>query len=503
IMNGNNISGYYLFYEVDKIDKEMRTYMLQILDENLEEVSRKRMRNSKNVYLADAAFNDSLIMLKFHDFKEKKYTFKAYDLNGERAKGGSRKLDKKTYAPPLFLQGKKGDSHDGALFAVPRKGFVQYAAVKNKKWGYIIDFLGGSREKSWKYRSDKNADIIHFTNHITANEEMILVNVSKAKNGFGKNVNSALLALDVATGDKIFEVDFEPEKPIQIVNGFIDEIQEEIIIFGMFYKEGAKTFKAKSQGLFAYSLDFKGNVKSQRYISWEEDVSQFIKMNKNGKMKNSEYLAFHNIVRTADGKILVVGEQYSKKVDGGKIAGGILSGLAAGALAGATGGNVGTSGAGPTTFSKFVIDDLMVFTLDAQLNLESVETIEKGQTEMELPGAFMSPQVLAYFAYAYNAFDYAFTQHNEDESIITFGYLDYERVKGEKNGYALGSVSYIDGELSTDKIPLNRDAAALRILPAIPGYVAIFEVIAEKKKGKGLKKKWVRTLNMRLEKINY
>ena len=500
IKNGNDISGYYLFYETDKAAKGKRAYTLQILDEQLEEVNRKRMNLSESIYLVEAAFNDSLIMFKFLDTEENKYTFKAYDLNGERAKGGSRRLDKKNYAAPVFLQSKKGPNHNGAFFSVPQKGFVQYAAYKNKKWGYIIDFLGGSREKSWKYKSDRNADLVLGASHITATENTILAKLAKAENGFGKNVTTALLALDVNTGEKVFETDFESDKPIEIVNGFIDEDKEEVVIFGLYFEEGAKTFKSKSRGLFAYTLDTKGSVKGQKYISWEEDVSEFVEMNKKGKMKGAEYIAFHDIVRTSDGKVIVLGEQYAKKVDGGAIAGNLI----AGAISNALGGSVYNNSSG--NFTKFVIDDLMVFKFSEDFTLESVDVIEKGKSDVGLPSDGMNPQRLAYLAKSLNAFDYSYTQVHEDHSAVTFAYLDYERRSGESNGYSFGAVTYADGEIATDKIKLDGGKNKwVRILSAIPGYVAIVEIemVKEKQKGLKLKKKKLHTLNMRLEKVNY
>ena len=500
IKNGNDVSGYYLFYETDKAAKDKRTYTLQILDEQLEEVSRKRMNLAKSVYLVEAAFNDSLIMFKFFDTTEDKYTFKAYNMNGERAKGGSRKLNKKTYTAPLSLQSKKGQNHNGAFFSVPRKGFIQYAGCKNKKWGYVIDFFGGSREKSWKYKSDKNADILLSTSHITATENIILANLVKSENGKAKKVTSALLALDVNTGEKVFETDFETDRPIEVVNGFIDEDKEEIVIFGLYFEEGAKTFKAKSRGLFAYSLDMKGNVKEQKYISWEEDVSEFVKMNKKGKMKGSEYIAFHDIVRTSDGKVLVLGEQYAKKIDGGAIATGAIIGAIA------SGVGLGSAYNNNSNFTKFVINDLMLFKFSKDFTLESVDVFEKGKSDIGLPSDGMKPQLLAYLARSMNAFDYSYTQIHEDHSAVTFTYLDYERRSGESNGYSFGAITYVDGEVATDKIKLDGGKNKwVRILSAVPGYVAIVEIetVKEKQKGLKLKKKKLHTLNMRLEKVNY
>src|SRR5690606_19389648 len=71
------------------------------------------------------------------------------------------------------------------------------------------------------------------------------------------------------------------------------------------------------------------------------------------------------------------------------------------------------------------------------------------------------------------AFDYQYTQKNNDSSVLTVGYINFERRKGEKNGYVFGAITYTDGKYSTDKIDLLSDATSVHVLPAKPGYVMI------------------------------
>ena len=475
IMNGNDVSGYFVFYEVDKVDRKNRKFLLQILDENLETVAKKTIVKSKHVELADAAFNNQHIMLKFFDPKEKTYSFKSYDLKGEKGRSAVRELKKKEYNKPLFMRGEGVISHGNAFFAVPDQGFVQFASVKNKKWGYIIDFIGVDAKSSWKYKSKKDADILQFANYLTANEDMIISNITLAENGFGKGGESAVLAVDVKTGKKIFQKNFGGKKPTQIINGFIDEDREELFIFGLYYDEGAKvSAKAKSRGLFAYTLGYDGKIKTKKYLSWEKDVSKHLKMNKKGKMDGGTYINFHDIIKTADGKILAVGEQYSKNLDGLGVAANILGG-----------------GGAPVT--KLVIKDMMVFQLNAELDLEDVKVFEKSPSDVRLNIEFVSPQVMAYIAEAYGYFDYSFTQTNEDNSLATFGYVNWEKRKGEKNGFTYGAVSYTDAGYKEDDIRLKREKkVGVRVLPAIPGYVTLVEFDAKEK-----------TINFRMEKINY
>lgn len=495
IKNGNTLNGYYLFYEIDQIDKKKRSYNLEILDENLEQVAKKKINQNVGIELVEAAFNDTLVMFKFHDPTEKRYIFKAYDLMGQKAKGGSRKFEKDKYFPPIDMYGGKGEGHIGSLYAVPGQGFVQYASKKNKKWGYIIDFMGPTREASWKYRSKKNEENLLFASHIFANKNYLLTNISEAKNGFGKGIHSNVLLLDVKTGEKIFQTSLGTERPTQIVNGFIDEINNTVTVFGLYYKEGIKSsVKAKSRGIFSATLDMKGEFLDQSFISWEEDFAEFLPVNKKGKLKGSEYIAFHDFIKASDGKTLIIGEKYGKKADAGGIAMNILGGV----LTNATGGYASAWG----RLTEFVVDDLVIMKLDADKKLESVELIEKTPTDLGLPDGPMSPQLLAYLARLNNGFDYSFTQQNEDQSLISFVYLD-ETDNKKDNAVKLGSINYLDGEFTTDQLELSGKSSLVRVLPAVPGYIAVFEIEPIKKKTKGKRKKSYNKLNYRLEKINY
>ncbi len=484
IQGENGVAGYYMFYETDKIDKKTRAYSLQILDNNLEEVARKKIRGKPNTDLVEAAFNGKNIMLKFYDSKENQYKFKSYDMNGVRAKGATRKLSKKEYRAPLYFQGKKGDNHGNALFAIPDKGFVQYASVKNEKWGYIIDFIGG--EQRWKYKSSKKSDVIEFAQYVTADSSILINTLAKFKNGFAKGWETSILAIDVNTGDKIFETELDNDIAVSILNGFLDQDKKEILLFGVYFDQGDKVTKAKSKGLYVVSYDMEGNLKKKKTISWAEDASELIKMNKNGKMEGGKYITFHDIVRTADGKIIAVGEQFKKAANTGGIVGNLLVGVIAGGL-----GATNTSPA--FNLSELQIDDMMTFQLSEDLELEDITIIEKEKSSASVPGAgWESPQLMAYLANSMGAFDYSFTQKNEDNSVVSFGYMNWDRRPGEKNGYTFGSITHADGTQTTDEIKLSGSADRVRVIPAQEGNVLVIEYFRKDKK-----------LDIRFEQINF
>ena len=475
IKDEKGVVGYYFFYEVDKIDRKTRVFELKILDANLEEIVNKKIKSGKKTSLIEAKFNGSAIMLKFMEKKgrTKMYKFKTYALDGDEGKTITRKLSKKEYKPPFYINSKRGINHGNALFPIPGKGFVQYAAVKNKKWGYIIDYLG--EENSWAYKSEKTSKMLEYTQYIAADEDLLLSSLSKFKNSWGKGQHNSILAIDVNTGEKIFENVLHKTKPISILNGFIDRANNEIVVFGIYYKDKAKTHKAKSKGIYISSLDLQGNVKQEKFLSWEKGAKRFMKRDKKGKNRKGRYLTFHDIVRTKDGKIIALGEQFRKQIDGAAIVGSFLSG-----------------GNSKLNASKLMIENFVAIQLNSDLKVEKVKIFKKKKSTAKVLGmGFESPQLMAYLAKAQGAFDYAFTQQNEDHSVTSFGYIFWERRKGEKNGYSFGVINYADGKFSTDKIKLKGKASVIKILPGPVGYILVVEYQKKKKK-----------LDMRLEKIN-
>ncbi|HHH49535.1 MAG TPA: hypothetical protein ENK52_01000 [Saprospiraceae bacterium] len=397
-------------------------------------------------------------------------------MQGVRARGGSRSFDKnKIYSP--------------SIFAIPSKGFIQYASVKNEKRGYIVEFLAPVRENAWKYKSDRKAETFQSAGYITATQNILISKIAVSKNIFGKDSHNSILALDVNTGKKIFETDLGTKVPVDITNGFIDEANKEITVFGLYYKKGDKIVKDKSKGLFAYALDFEGKIKTTKYLSWEDNVNPFLPMDKRGKSNNPQFLYFHDIIKTKDGKIIAVGEQFYKAVSGKAVALKMLSSI----ITGSSRGRLQSSSKGGV--SKLVIGDLSLFTFDKDFNLEGVNFVEKSKSDFYGPSDFSSAQVIALFAKIEGAFDYSFTQTNEDHSIIIINYLDYERRTGEKNGYTLGAINYVDGSFTTDKVKFDGEVDKVKIFPAKHGYVCIVEINHQKKK--------MNTLKMRLEKINY
>src|SRR5690606_34399499 len=63
IIKGNEVQGYYMFYQLDKADKANNNYQIKFLDQNLNEVATTKLTDSKYLYLQEASFDGEFVML--------------------------------------------------------------------------------------------------------------------------------------------------------------------------------------------------------------------------------------------------------------------------------------------------------------------------------------------------------------------------------------------------------------------------------------------------------
>lgn len=201
-------------------------------------------------------------------------------------------------------------------------------------------------------------------------------------------------------------------------------------------------------------------------------------MPKNGDGKDDKrgYVYFHDIVRTDNGSYYFIGEKYRKTLNAGGVAMAILS-------RGATGG------------ANLTITDAVIFEFDDAFSLKDIKTFKKGKSVFSGPGIGLgSPQMQALIAKVFGGFDYEFTQIDSARDRFYVNFIDYERLKGEKNKLAFKTIMHNnEGQFSEDKIYLNKSKGKIsyRVMPAKLGHVMLLEYNKKEK-----------TLQIHLEKLN-
>jgi hypothetical protein len=472
IIKDNNTTGYYSFYQLDKKDKKTRNYQLNIYDQNLSPLSTKKFSSQEDLIALEAAYNGELILIKFFDDKADKYLFKSFDQNAQQVSSRSTDAKKVYNQIETMTNSEEGENH--TLTPVEGAGFVHFVTkFRGGKLSHTyneVTFLPNNKDaKGWTWTTPEKSEDFEWGDVLGSNGKVVLCLVNRRGKLMSRDIEDFILGIDVATGKKIFENPLEDKKYAISVGSAMADLDGNFQLFGSYFDKDAKTAKAKSFGLFGFSVDAAGKVLTRKYESWEKDVSKFLKVSSKGKIADVGYLYFHKFIKTADNKIFGIAEQYKPNV-GASIALSILA---------------------RQTATDVKIEDLYVFEFDQTFDLKNVTVFDKTPSTVVFPGIVGSSRVLGMYLQYIGEFEYAFTQMSKDKSKFSVGYVDYDKTKGQK-GYYFGSINYTDGKLTTDKMKFDKKAEWQHVYPGKPGYVMITEYFKKEKK-----------LEFRMEKLNF
>jgi hypothetical protein len=478
IKDGEEVTGYYFFYEEKSNSNKDRNYVVSLLDQNLNSIGKKTIEADRYTTVREGVYNGEYLALKFADHKKQKFNLRLFDKTG--ALSATHSLPYGIFdAPKYEAQMEASGMNNQRLVSLPGKGFIDYGMSTKRgimsQTLYTITFVPNDESlEGWSYSTPEKSDEYEFAGFLAANDKVLLSTVGKKKGLMKKDIDLYMLGTDIATGKKLFETRIKNRKyDILITNAWVKE--NNIQLFGQYYPKGSKVEKESSLGLCTFTMDFDGNADNYLYSSWEKDFSKLLPSNKKGKIEDIGYLFFHDYIITPSGSIIGVAENYRKTFSAGGAASKVLS--------------RGTSGG---SSAKVVVEDLYLFEFAPDFSLKGVEVVDKQKHNVFLPSgaAFFSPQLLSLIVKGLQGFDYVLTQKEDD--YFTVGYTDFEKRKKEQNGLIYGAVSYVDGGFTNDKVDLTTDAEELRVLPAKSGYVAIWEYYQKEKK-----------MNIRLERINF
>jgi hypothetical protein len=460
ILKDQQVMGYFMFYQTDRLSQSEYSYQVEMLDQNLNVVNTNSIEGSKDLMLLDCKYNNETLMLAFYDSKKKQFIYKQFDTNANEVAENIHKIGR-MQAIAIDMMIKNSPENFSNVLPINNAGFASYSTTISRNSGYKIEFYPSNKDfKEWEYSSSKKSKQFEGAAYLYADESVLLNTVFKSQSYMRKEVEYFLLALDPKNGKKIFEIKIEDdEHSLMILSGFRDEKDDNFYILGNYYDKGANQISESSKGIFLKKLDMKGNTIEEKYISWEKDVSALLTEAQKDKIENLSDVFFHNIFKNADGNTYLISEQFDKK-----------------------------------NGRKIYVNDFMIFELDSAFNLNKVNVINKEQSELNFSGIQADAYLLATYLKISGGFDYEFFQTNSDKSIFSIGYVDYIEKKGEPNIYKFGAITYTDSEATTDEMTLMtaKEKKAIKVMPASTGNIVVVEYIKAEK-----------SLDLRLEKINY
>jgi len=451
-----DVDGYYFFYELDKLKKGDREFAIQILDKNLVEVAKKKYIDNKNTFLMKSSFNNQAMIFAMANIKEKKITLLTFDKKAEQKPTIEIPLESIEIRYILAMQ-QSGDFN--VLFPVENKGFVFNRVVDNKKIGYSLKYYPTDGGQLWEYSSPKDSKEILSINPIEVNDKVVVALEASKPSILSRKFTIKTKVIDVKTGKLLFEKEYSKNsKPRLINNAFLDK-DSNVVLMGEYFKEGDNIIDDKSLGLFTEVINSSGQTLKENFTSWKEDVAKIAKVDGN-YIDDKGNIYFHNIVRTKSNDYYAIGEFYKRTSSADGIALTALSVL---------------RGGGGASVTQLTITNSVIFKFNADFKLTGIQEFEKGKSRAPSLFDFGSPQLNAHALKALGAFDYEYTQLDKKNDRFYACFIDYERLKGEKNKNAFKTIIYDEGKLTEDKIYLNNNDSNFRVLPAKIGNVLLLE----------------------------
>lgn len=464
ISNDGEITGYYLFYETDKLRKGQRAYEIKVLDANLKEISEESFVQGKKTYMLEAAYNGKSLLFKFFDKKNKEVIYRVMDSDGEMSDGVTReasKLEMKTYMTSLRMS--QDEFYN--VSSPNSKGFVDVYIAKDATTSYKVSYIDNAGEVEWTYSPDvSNGN--YAASYMTASNSQILIMETSAKSAFDKDLQFALRGISY-DGEENFHVPLTSQMfNLMPHNAFVQPDGSGFSLIGEHFSQEDKMLKAESQGVFMRDINEEGLWDDETYLNWETDIKPEMTEEQYDKARKFSVL-FHDVIRTKDGNIIAVGEQYKKQVS------------ALGVAARATGGSA--------ALMEIRLGDMIMIHINKDRQLEAVNVFDKKNRSINVGEGYgvYNKHLLGRMLKAFGYMDYEFNQFNADKSVSTIAFTDKQKEKGKMFKQSVVQfVNFVDEDngFTHDKITLDTEADEMWIMRGKPGYITIVEFWRREKK---------------------
>lgn len=454
--NGEDIWGYFLLYKADMVSKDFLKLEYIVLDKNLNKVGSNTFEHDYyDSWIADImpdintiikSKNELILAIGF-DYDEilnkKNYAFRRINLNDfsvgntffyiddiriEDNKIMDRLIDEKK--EPTSFKPIKSYGFLKSNFTVKdyRKLDSNINNVILKKHEY--DFLDLNFNKKWGIEFNKIDNGYDFHSYFESNDKVIVFLKSQFGKAFKKIRSVFYKIIDINSGEILYEIPLTDSKYSYLTKEVIFQ-GDNIIFYEEFseFKNGG--FFDKSLGITKriFNLTTK-SITDQNFFYWT-DLMNFIKIDKYGKVNNSDYIHFLDFKLTSNGKTLIIGEGYER---------------------------------GKSTKTK----NLYALELDLNLKISSFNEILKNvnkYSNLDVNGGELEKNKL---------FDFMYSQKVTNDEYIYF-YQDNE--KGKKNKiWTLGVIVYADAKFSNQKINLKTEEGIIHPIKAKKGYIILQEV---------------------------
>jgi hypothetical protein len=475
IITNGQVSGYYFFYQSDKIDKHTNEYTVQVVDENLNKVQDIKFQDNRKIILMEAAYNGSSLAFLFKNEENETLDMKIYSLEGKLKFTYVTPIDEKSEEWMKMVQ-KAAQADNGmnnSVFDLGERGYMTMIPVRDgKERSFEARFYNAQKKKHYTYRYNDDVNKLIIGEYIGCTDSLAFFTVMKRKAMLGFDLKKSLLAINFVTNRRAFEMTPDIGEVKFTANSVLHTPGSgKITLIGGYYEKDENVTWDAPQGLAAVEIDSKGNVLNTAVNSWQGDFSKYLPTDSKGRFSELGFLFIHKVIPTPDGGYVAVGEGFRKKLSAAKIA---LT-----AVSGYRGVNV------------MEVTDLVLMKFDNAFSLKGADVFAKTNNTVDiLTGPDMySAHMMAMNVKYLGGFDYEFTTGEPDNATFNICFSDYVK-NSEYKGRTFNTIRFNGVKYSTDKIELKSKASEMRVLPAKSGFVMIYEYFKKTK-----------TLELRIEKL--
>lgn len=499
--NNEDIYGYLLLFEKDKVNKNETTFELVLLDKNLNKVGTTSFnqevtsswliklssaiyfakKNKDNLFVAIGqsnsmieSFIDKMIedkgisgfrILNLKDFTiSENYLIKDYKFQKQIGKLDMEhpmklmkefkdmKLAKLTLNNGFLVSDLDYMSSMNEAMASSYPNALKMKVNRQKEF-YFFDL---NFQQKWVYKVNQDEKTKSFAkySYFTSNGNDLVFTKKNFKKEKDTDFEQTFEFVNATTGVKKFEINItNTENTLSFDN--LQFQDNKVIVFASVYdfNEKGEYKYDKKRGYVKIVYDREsGKEISKDYFKWDALKSK-LDIDENGKVKDYGFIHFLEFKLTADNKIIIIGEGYK-----------------------------------PEASSKIL--DLFTFVLDDKMKLLSFNKVDKFKNKIDKLDAYGS------YLEAVGAFDYMYSQKLPGGGYV-FYYSDNEKLgsRAKKDPkWVLGVITYVDGVFDYQKVPLTTNNGQIYPIKAKNGYVLLREVSNDEKQ---------KDSEIRLEKINY
>ena len=478
ILENNEVKGYYAFYPIDKVSKKEYLYNLAILDNSLKQTYSVELNKSKRQVLMESSYNGDRFCFSFLDMKNKSLEYMLLDKTGKAVGSYSLEISRQeTQYYAGFLQSDE-DVFSGALAAVKGKGFVRFGMERESGVRMEMEFIDNAGKKVWTANSGATTKKSFETlTPFFTDEHVIIASLATRAKMLTKKGELNVIFYSTATGKEIARHATKTDKyQMTPLGASYDPISKSYFVYGQFYGAEDDLARDDSKGMYLQEVSADGKLIRESFSTWVGEINTLLVSKSKGKIEDNMKIFIHKVVRTSDGELFAVGEQYRKAVSALGVASNLLL----------NNSNV--------SVMKIELHNMLTFEFDKNFRIKDVHVFEKEKANVLLNRGMglVDANLLGYYINLYGWFDYAFTSISADHKTFNSAYVNYDKDKEEGSNYTIGNIAYNkEQKLVIDRIKLKSKPSAFFVMQAKPGYIAIFEYFKKQKKA-----------IIRLEKLN-